>query len=331
MSSELEQKVKRVILDHQLSEKNIAGLSISQDAKIILALSIKDATEAKKLEPLRASLQEALGKLEGASSAQVIFTADKPQPRAIIAVASGKGGVGKSTVAANLALALMRMGYKTGLLDADIYGPSQPIIFGLPATPPPLSDDKQMIPPEVHGLKVMSIGFMLPPDQALVWRGPMIHSAMRQMLADVAWGALDVLVVDLPPGTGDAQISLAQQAHLQGAVIVSTPQDLALADARRAISMFGKLEIPVLGLVENMSQFCCPNCGHTTPIFGHGGAKAEATKLNLPFLGEIPLDMAIRAQGDAGTPVTIAQPDGVHAQSFMALAQKIATSVLGAA
>lgn len=236
----------------------------------------------------------------------------------IIAVASGKGGVGKSTVSSNLAVALARQGRKVGLLDADIYGPSQPRMMGAkgrPASP----DGKTIEPLRAHGVTIMSIGFMMEEGKAVVWRGPMLMGALQQMLGQVAWGELDVLIVDLPPGTGDVQLTLCQRSELSGAIVVSTPQDVALLDARKAIDMFGTLKTPVLGLIENMSTFVCPNCGHESHIFGHGGVVAEAEKMGVPLLGQLPIDLDTRLAGDAGTP--IAAGDGPMAEAYASLAQ----------
>ena len=248
-----------------------------------------------------------------------------PGVAAIIAVASGKGGVGKSTVAVNLALSLSRLGLKVGLLDADIYGPSLPRLMGI--TEKPESDGKKLVPISKHGIKTMSIGFLVEEDQAMIWRGPMVQSALTQMLQDVQWAPLDVLVLDMPPGTGDAQLTIAQRVPLKGAVIVSTPQDIALIDARKGISMFQKTHVPILGLVENMSVFVCSNCGHEHHIFGHGGARETAATLGAPFLGEIPLVPRIRETSDAGTPVSVSAPDGPEALAFLELARKVAASL----
>jgi ATP-binding protein involved in chromosome partitioning len=245
-----------------------------------------------------------------------------PGVAAVIAVASGKGGVGKSTTALNLALGLRDLGLRVGLLDADIYGPSVPRLTGIRGKPE-LNADRKMIPIERFGLAVMSIGFLVEEDTAMIWRGPMVMSAITQMLRDVAWGTLDVLVVDMPPGTGDAQLTLAQNVPLKGAVIVSTPQDLSLIDARRGLAMFTKVNVPVLGIVENMSYFQCPHCGTRSDIFGHGGARHEADRLGVPFLGEIPLHMAIRATSDSGNPVVASEPDGPHAAIYRAIAAKV--------
>jgi ATP-binding protein involved in chromosome partitioning len=252
-----------------------------------------------------------------------------PGVAAIIAVASGKGGVGKSTVAVNLALSLSRLGLKVGLLDADIYGPSLPRLMGI--TEKPDSDGKKLVPITKHGIKTMSIGFLVEEDQAMIWRGPMVQSALTQMLQDVQWAPpgdeMDVLVLDMPPGTGDAQLTIAQRVPLKGAVIVSTPQDIALIDARKGISMFQKTHVPILGLVENMSVFVCTNCGHAHHIFGHGGARETAETLGAPFLGEIPLGLRIRETSDAGTPVSVSVPDGPEAQAFLELAKKVAAAL----
>ena len=248
--------------------------------------------------------------------------AEIPGIAAVIAVASGKGGVGKSTTALNLALGLRDLGLRVGLLDADIYGPSVPRLTGL-REKPQLNDDRKMIPLQRFGLKIMSIGFLVEEDTAMIWRGPMVMSAITQMLRDVEWGTLDILVVDMPPGTGDAQLTLAQNVPLKGAVIISTPQDLSLIDARRGLAMFKKVNVPVLGIVENMSYFQCPHCGTKSDIFGHGGARHEAERLKVPFLGEIPLHMSIRATSDSGTPVVESEPDGPHAAIYRAIGEKV--------
>ncbi|MHC2437241.1 Mrp family chromosome partitioning ATPase [Bradyrhizobium sp. USDA 4451] len=254
--------------------------------------------------------------------------AEIPGIAAVIAVASGKGGVGKSTTALNLALGLRDLGLRVGLLDADIYGPSVPRLTGI-REKPQLNDDKKMIPLQRFGLSIMSIGFLVEEDTAMIWRGPMVMSAITQMLRDVAWGTLDVLVVDMPPGTGDAQLTLAQNVPLKGAVIISTPQDLSLIDARRGLAMFKKVNVPVLGIVENMSYFQCPHCGTRSDIFGHGGARHEAEKLGVPFLGEIPLHIAIRTASDAGTPVVESEPNGPHAAIYRAIGGKVREQLQG--
>ena len=252
-----------------------------------------------------------------------------PGVAAVIAVASGKGGVGKSTTALNLALGLRDLGLRVGLLDADIYGPSVPRLTGI-REKPQLNDDKKMIPIVRFGLSIMSIGFLVEEDTAMIWRGPMVMSAITQMLRDVAWGTLDVLVVDMPPGTGDAQLTLAQNVPLKGAVIISTPQDLSLIDARRGLAMFKKVNVPVLGIVENMSYFQCPHCGTRSDIFGHGGARHEAERLGVPFLGEIPLHMSIRTTSDSGNPVVASEPDGPHAAIYRAIGAKVRDQLQGA-
>jgi ATP-binding protein involved in chromosome partitioning len=254
--------------------------------------------------------------------------AEIPGISAVIAVASGKGGVGKSTTALNLALGLRDLGLRVGLLDADIYGPSVPRLTGI-RKKPELNNDRKMIPISRFGLSIMSIGFLVEEDTAMIWRGPMVMSAITQMLRDVAWGTLDVLVVDMPPGTGDAQLTLAQNVPLKGAIIISTPQDLSLIDARRGLAMFKKVGVPVLGIVENMSYFQCPHCGTRSDIFGHGGARHEAEKLGVPFLGEIPLHMSIRTTSDAGTPVVDSEPDGEHAAIYRAIGQKVREQLQG--
>jgi ATP-binding protein involved in chromosome partitioning len=239
----------------------------------------------------------------------------------IVAVASGKGGVGKSTTAVNLALGLAARGLKVGVLDADIYGPSMPRLLGLKGRPQQVAGDK-LAPMEAYGLKVMSMGFLVDEETPMIWRGPMVMSALSQMLKDVAWGELDVLVVDMPPGTGDAQLTMAQQVPLAGAIIVSTPQDLALIDARKGLSMFQKVDVPVLGLVENMSTFICPYCGERSDIFAHGGAKAEAERLGVPFLGEVPLTIAIRQTSDEGRPVVVSEPSSPAAAAYREIAAR---------
>lgn len=265
---------------------------------------------------------------QGGAQSPMARQSEIPGVAAVIAVASGKGGVGKSTTALNLALGLRDLGLKVGLLDADIYGPSVPRLTGLHEKPE-LDGERKMIPLRRFGLAIMSIGFLVEEETAMIWRGPMVMSAVTQMLRDVAWGTLDVLVVDMPPGTGDAQLTLAQNVPLKGAVIVSTPQDLSLIDARRGLAMFKKVNVPVLGIVENMSYFQCPHCGTKSDIFGHGGARHEAEKLAVPFLGEIPLHMAIRASSDAGSPVVDSEPDGPHAAIYRAIAGQVRDQLKG--
>ena len=294
--------------------------------RFVIEAATPDA--ARALAPAQAAAEAALRALPGVTGVQVVMTAHGPAPKPpglkigqhptaapagpqrvtgvdrIIAIASGKGGVGKSTLASNLAVALARQGRRVGLLDADIYGPSQPRMMGVtkrPASP----DGKTIEPLHAHGVTMMSIGLMLKDDEAVIWRGPMIMGALQQLITQVDWGRLDILIVDLPPGTGDIQLTLCQRTQLTGAIVISTPQDVALLDARKALDMFVKLKTPVLGLVENMSTYICPNCGHEAHIFGHGGVAAEAAKLNLPFLGEIPLSLDVRLAGDAGVPIAV--------------------------
>lgn len=265
---------------------------------------------------------------QGGAQSPMAKQAEIPGIAAVIAVASGKGGVGKSTTALNLALGLRDLGLRVGLLDADIYGPSVPRLTGIHRKPE-LNAERKMIPIERFGLSIMSIGFLVEEETAMIWRGPMVMSAITQMLRDVAWGTLDVLVVDMPPGTGDAQLTLAQNVPLKGAIIISTPQDLSLIDARRGLAMFRKVGVPVLGIVENMSYFQCPHCGTRSDIFGHGGARHEAEKLGVPFLGEIPLHMDIRTTSDAGTPVVDSAPNTTHAAIFRAIGQKVCEQLQG--
>jgi ATP-binding protein involved in chromosome partitioning len=253
-----------------------------------------------------------------------------PGIKHMIAVASGKGGVGKSTVAVNLALALQANGLKAGILDADVYGPSQPRLLGLSGKPE-LAGPNRLRPMRAYGLEAMSMGFLVEEDTPIVWRGPMVVSALTQMLRDVAWSELDVLILDMPPGTGDIQLSMAQQVPLSGAVIVCTPQDLALLDARKGLNMFRKVDVPVLGIIENMSTFICPKCGERTDIFGHGGAQREAEKLGLPFLGGVPLDMEIRIRSDEGRPIVATDPDGPHARVFRDIAANTWAALTGEA
>jgi ATP-binding protein involved in chromosome partitioning len=252
-----------------------------------------------------------------------------PGVEAIIAVASGKGGVGKSTTAVNLALGLRDLGLKVGILDADIYGPSIPKLLAVRGKPQTIGGTR-LRPMDGYGLKVMSIGFLIEEETPMIWRGPMVMSALTQMLREVEWGALDVMVVDMPPGTGDAQLTMAQQVPLKGAVIVSTPQDLALVDARRGIAMFRRVNVPVLGIVENMSYFLCPECGSRADVFGHGGARHEAERQGVPFLGEVPLHMQIREKSDAGLPVVATDPDGPHAMTYRTIAARVRDGLVGA-
>ena len=291
--------------------------------------------DARRFEPVRQQAESVLSSLAGIERALVVLTAEKEGKAAavptgreiagvrhVVAVASGKGGVGKSTLAANLALALRQKGLSVGLVDADIYGPSVPRLMGV-RRKPEFADDKRLKPIEAHGLKVMSIGFMVEEESPLIWRGPMIDSALTQMMRDVAWGETDVLVVDMPPGTGDAQLTLAQKMPLAGAIIVSTPQDLALIDARKGLTLFEKAGVRVFGLVENMSTFICPSCGYACDIFGHGGARLEAERLGLAFLGDIPLHMSIRIAADSGRPSVVAEPDSEQAGAYRKIADRL--------
>ncbi len=314
-----------------------------------------DPSEATRFEPIRRKAEGAVLAMAGVSGVFASLTSERgpnqpapaparpPSPgqaagprtgpalpgvRHIVAVASGKGGVGKSTTACNLALALSAQGLKVGLLDADIYGPSVPKLFGLSGKPKVI-EERLLAPMDGYGIKVMSIGFLIEPETAMIWRGPMVQSAITQMLREVAWGELDILVVDMPPGTGDAQLTMAQATPLSGAVIVSTPQDLALIDARRGVTMFRKVAVPILGVIENMATFVCPNCGHSSHIFGHGGARAEAARLDVPFLGEIPLNMTIRETSDAGRPVVAVDPDGPQAQIYRTIAAQLWSNLSG--
>jgi ATP-binding protein involved in chromosome partitioning len=323
---------------------------VVSDGKVIFSITVP-ADRARELEPLRQAAEKAVRAVPGVEQAMVALTAERrpgaapqrpapppihgraaphggPPPKAgvpgvqsIIAVASGKGGVGKSTVAVNLALGLAALGLKVGIMDADIYGPSMPRLLGLSGRPEPLGG-RTLKPLERYGLKVMSMGFLVEEETPMIWRGPMVQSALVQMLREVAWGELDVLVVDMPPGTGDAQLTMAQQVPLAGAVIVSTPQDLALIDARKGLNMFRRVDVPVLGIVENMSYFLCPHCGERTDIFGHGGAEHEAARIGVPFLGAVPLHASIRQLSDAGTPVVAAEPRGEHARIFREIAAR---------
>ena len=351
-----------------LTNANVLSAVTVTDGKVFFSINV-DAAEARAWESVRAQAETAVRAIPGVSVAMVALTAERkpgsagaaPPPRppggvppasahrhppqgaagspmarqaeipgisAVIAVASGKGGVGKSTTALNLALGLRDLGLRVGLLDADIYGPSVPRLTGI-REKPQLNGDKKMIPLNRFSLSIMSIGFLVEEDTAMIWRGPMVMSAITQMLRDVAWGTLDVLVVDMPPGTGDAQLTLAQNVPLKGAIIISTPQDLSLIDARRGLAMFKKVNVPVFGIVENMSYFQCPHCGTRSDIFGHGGARHEAERLGVPFLGEIPLHMAIRTTSDSGNPVVASEPDGPHAAIYRAIGAKVREQLQG--
>jgi ATP-binding protein involved in chromosome partitioning len=323
---------------------------VARDGNVAFAIEV-EPERGPRLEPLRKAAEKAVEALPDVLSVTAVLTAQTaprgrpaPQPvagrraergtvpgvRAIVAVASGKGGVGKSTVAANLALGLRANGLRVGILDADIYGPSMPRMLGLSGQRPESRDGKILTPLENFGLRCMSMGFLVPEDTAMIWRGPMVTSALQQMLRGVNWGELDIMIVDMPPGTGDAQLTMAQQVPLAGAVIVSTPQDIALLDARKGLNMFAKVDVPVLGIVENMSYFLCPHCGGRSEIFSHGGARQEAERLGTEFLGEVPLDITIRETSDGGTPITVAEPDNPHALVFRRIAARIWEKVAGA-
>ena len=336
---QLEDDIRRALLPLALEERLTGIEAVAGQTRIVLQV---DPAMGARLEDLRQQVEKLAGAVPGAGQVMVVMTAEKPaapaktvakaQPlpgvKHIVAVASGKGGVGKSTTAVNLALALVANGLRVGLLDADIYGPSIPKLLNVSGEPQVVGD-KQMVPPEVHGLKMISIGLLVPAEKAAIWRGAMVQGAVVQLLRQVVWGELDVLVVDLPPGTGDAQLTLVQNVPLAGAVIVSTPQDLALIDARKGVAMFQRLNVPILGIIENMSYFCCPNCQHRSEIFAHGGARAEAEKLGVPLLAEVPLDMRLRESSDAGLPIVVSEPDGALAGSYRQMALQIWTMVEG--
>ena len=342
---------------------------IVTDGKVFFSIAV-DAALVPAWEPVRKAAEMAVRAVPGVVSAMVALTGERaagarsaappsggravPRPapaagapprqagpphggqqpgvpgvEAIIAVASGKGGVGKSTTAVNLALGLRDLGLKVGVLDADIYGPSIPKLLAIRGKPQTIGGTR-LRPMDGYGLKVMSIGFLIEEETPMIWRGPMVMSALTQMLREVEWGTLDVMVVDMPPGTGDAQLTMAQQVPLKGAVIVSTPQDLALVDARRGIAMFRRVNVPVLGIVENMSYFLCPECGSRSDVFGHGGARHEAERQGVPFLGEVPLHMQIREKSDAGLPVVATDPDGAHAMIYRTIAARVRDGLIGA-
>ena len=342
-----------------LPDAGVLSDVVVSDDKVFFSLTV-DAAAVKAWEPVRKAAEDAVRAIPDVQSALVALTAeraagaasrpaqptpqaapraahpaDKVQPGipgvdAVIAVASGKGGVGKSTTAVNLALGLRDLGLKVGMLDADIYGPSLPKLLAIREKPQTIGGTR-LKPIERYGLTVMSIGFLIDEETPMIWRGPMVMSAITQMLREVEWGKLDVMVVDMPPGTGDAQLTMAQQVPLKGAVIVSTPQDLALVDARRGVAMFKRVNVPVLGVVENMSYFLCPSCGSRSDIFGHGGARREAERLGVTFLGEVPLHMTIREKSDSGLPVVATEPDGPHAKIYREIAAKVRDQIKGSA
>ena len=320
----------------------ISGLQI-KDGHVAFSINI-DAKRGAKLEPLRKAAENAVYDLPGVLTVTAVLTAERetnsrsseapsPQPAtfqkmdllgidSVIAIASGKGGVGKSTTAVNLAIAMAADGKRIGLLDADIYGPSIPLMLGI--TEKPSQTASGLIAPlENYGIKCMSIGFLIDEATAMVWRGPMATGALEQLLKDVAWGELDCLIIDLPPGTGDIHLTMAQRIPLSGAIIVSTPQDIALADARKGLNMFEKVDIPVFGLIENMSYFNCPHCGERTEIYSHGGARKEAEKLGMDFLGEIPLDIVIRKTSDNGKPIVATEQNSPHSKNYLEIANRV--------
>ena len=354
-------KVKGPDLDGNIVDLGLVSEPVIRGDRVYVSITVAPE-RAEELEPLRQAAEKVIGELAGVAGAHVALTAEKPRgaaeprrpasesPRVaaaraaaapppvvaapprqtiavpgvrhLVAVASGKGGVGKSTTAVNLALGFQAIGLKAGILDADIYGPSQPRLLGLTGRPSVVPGGKLLRPMEGYGLKVMSMGFLVDEGTPMIWRGPMVVSALTQMLRDVQWGDLDMLVIDMPPGTGDVQLTMAQQVALSGVIIVSTPQDLALIDARKGLNMFRKVDVPVLGIVENMSYFLCPSCGHRSDIFGHGGAREEAEKLGVPFLGEVPLHMDIRAKSDLGQPIVAVAPDSPHARIYCEIASR---------
>lgn len=352
MSHDLKQAAATIIAAHidpvsgaNLAESGMVSALVEKDRNLQVTLEI-DPKHASDLEPLRQKLEAALKSIEGCLSATVVMTAHAQKPqgqqqapqrddkgkisggrhiKSIIAVASGKGGVGKSTTSVNLALALSKQGKKVGLLDADIYGPSVPRMMQLSGKP--VSTGKMLEPKENYGIRTMSIGYLVEEDTPMIWRGPMVMSALEQMIHDVEWGELDILVVDMPPGTGDAQLTMAQRVPLTGAVIVSTPQDIALLDVKRGVAMFEKTNVPILGVVENMSYFHCPHCDGRTDIFGHAGAENLTSDLNCDFLGRIPLHINIRTTSDGGEPITVSDPESPEAQAYHDIAERVLDQV----
>ncbi len=355
MKDKVLEKLKGIVYGPDGADIVSAGMVsdiVVQGSKVIFSISLPPGAN-EGAGAMQKQAEEAVTAIDGVETVLVVLTAEKPaEPRAkeppklsskpdrpvgpdmrpaagaipgvkaVLAVASGKGGVGKSTTSVNLALGLRALGLKVGLLDADIYGPSIPRLMGI--TERPNIVNERIEPIDQYGLKVMSMGFLMDEESPVIWRGPMVVSALMQMVREVEWGELDVLVLDMPPGTGDAQLTLAQQVPLAGSVIVSTPQDLALIDARKGLKMFKQVDVPILGIIENMSTFVCPHCGEKSDIFGHGGAQEEAAKLGVMFLGAVPLHMDIRHYSDEGTPVVIAEPDGVHAKVYKTIAMKVA-------
>lgn len=332
----------------QKIEPLAAGVFMIEDVKISptgqAIVVLQPLIQNDGVEAQRQKIENAVAGSKGIQKVMVILTGQKQPsqpsppkqkpssdiaglPPVIIAVASGKGGVGKSTVAVNLAVALSQMGKKVGILDADIYGPSLPRLLGVQDKKSEQGEDGQLQPIEAHGLKAMSMGFLVNEETAMIWRGPMVQSALLQMLRDVNWTGLDILVIDMPPGTGDIHLTLAQRVPLSGGVVVSTPQDIALIDARKGLEMFKKVAVPILGIVENMSYYCCTACGHREDIFGHGGAKAEADKIGVPFLGEIPLHTLIRSMSDSGTPVTLSATESDQAKAFKMIAERVVSGL----
>ena len=354
LSNDQIEDVLKTIIDPSQKKDLVALGFVSaihiKDSNVSIILEVP-AHKGPALEPLRKKAEAAVLALDGVTSTTVIMTAHEGQNnnqastttsapqsspsrekvleskvKRFVAVASGKGGVGKSTTAVNLAIAMKLEGLRVGLLDADVYGPSQPRMLGVSGKPPAVGGD-MVAPLENYGIKLMSMGLLVPDDTAMIWRGPMVQSALTQMLNAVAWGELDVIVIDLPPGTGDIQISLAQQVNLAGAVIVSTPQDIALLDVIKAITMFEKAQVPVLGMIQNMAMWVCPDCGRVDHIFGKGGVKKEAEKRAIELLGEIPLSLSIRTGADAGMPVVIAEPDSHHAKTYREIARQVLAKI----
>jgi ATP-binding protein involved in chromosome partitioning len=345
----MEKKVSRAALFDALNAYQVPGTSATlvalkavkgldvEGGKVAVRLQLLDAYQDREVE-IRKAIQQRIGSVDGVESVTVDITWDKtPQVefknllggvKHAIVVGSGKGGVGKSTVAANLAVAAAKLGLKVGLLDADLYGPSMGMMFGVGADEGPEGTPEGKIRPvEKYGIKLMSMGFLIDEDKPVIWRGPMLNKALQQFLGDVLWGDLDILFIDLPPGTGDIQISLIQNAKVGGAVVVSTPQDVAFLDAKKAIGMFNTVKVPITGVIENMSSFLCPGCGQETQIFGHGGVKAAAEKMELPFLGEIPIDLGIREGGDNGKPLVVAHPGSPQSRVFLDMAGQLKVSL----